>query len=65
MNEELIQKLIESNQTAIRTLGSQIENIKKKVERDQADQWKIISEIIERLKEIEKCRKKHKQKKDS
>ena len=53
MNEELMQKLMESNQTAIRTLGNQIEKIKEKVERDQEDQWKIISEITKKLKKLE------------
>ena len=37
MNEELMQKLMQSNQEAIRTLGNQIEDLKKKLERDQED----------------------------
>lgn len=54
MNEELMQKLMEANQTAIRTLGNQIEDLKKKLERDKEDQWKMISEITEKLKKLEK-----------
>ena len=54
MNEELMLKLMEANQKSILILGNQIESIREKVERDQEDQWKIISEITEKLKKLEK-----------
>ena len=54
MNDELMLKLMEANQIAILTLGNQIESIREKVERDQEDQWKMISEKTEKLKKLEK-----------
>jgi len=45
-----IKQQIENIQTAIRIMGQEIEKIKRKIERDQKDTWKIIHDITENIK---------------
>ena len=45
-----IKKAINVNQKAIMQIGIDLEDIKKKIDRDMADQWKIISDLMKDLK---------------
>ena len=50
---EGVTNLIAANQTAIQELGKEIQEIKARQMRDMKDQWKIISELTDELKEAQ------------
>lgn len=58
LNDQQIRSLIHSLQVAIKQLGSDIESIKSRVDRDKKDQWQYISDLGKKIEEIDqRCQK--------
>lgn len=48
-----LKDLVAANQTAIKEQGREIQEIKASHRRDMKDQWKMISELTDELKEAQ------------
>lgn len=50
---DFVENLLYANQIAIQELGREIQEIKASHRRDMKDQWKMISELTDELKEAQ------------